>query len=82
MSEKVKAYKFEMKRISGNLELRGSSKWHPGQVDRSSTQNQLIFSQSNTDEDTNETEDIAEKAILRTLYRRNRLSTMSENRLI
>ena len=82
MSEKIKAYKFEMKRISGNLELRGSSKWQPGQFDRSSTQDQLIFAQSNTDEDTNETEDIAEKAILRTLYRRNRLSTMSESRLI
>jgi len=82
VSERVKAYKFEMKRISGTLALRDSSKWHPGQADRSSTQNQLIFTQSNSEEDTNETEDIAEKAILRTLYRRNRFSTMSENRLI
>ena len=81
VSEKIKAYKFEMRRISGNLEMRGSSKWMAGTADRNSTQNQLIFSPHNSDEETNETADNADKAILRTLYRRNRFSSMmSENR--
>ena len=71
-----------MRRISGTLDITGSAKYGPSGVDRNSTQNQLIFSQSVSEEETDETLDNADNAILRTLYRRNRLSTMSEHRFI
>ena len=68
VSQRIKAYKFEMKRISGTLEHRTSLKWTADRADRNS--NQLIFSQR-TDEMTQpSSDDFADNAILRTLYRR------------
>ena len=70
VSERLKAYKFEMKRISGNLDPRISLKWGPDRGDRDSA-NLLIFSQKSEEESTTpESNDFADVAILRTLYRR------------
>ena len=71
VSQRIKAYKFEMKRISGRLDsTRISLKWGTDTVEKTSSEKPLFYSSSD-DDIVSDKDDFVDSAIFRTLYRKN-----------